>query len=96
MMLRDRKGMLFPVVTDCRICANKIYNERPLCLYDTVKKETDSDGKHISDRYRIDLTIEDHDDSLKILTGFVRMDRESDELFAGMPTTTGHMKRGAM
>jgi hypothetical protein len=24
------------------------------------------------------------------------MDRESDELFAGMPTTTGHMKRGAM
>ena len=96
MMLRDRKGMLFPVVTDCRICANKIYNERPLCLYDTVKKETDSDGRHISDRYRIDLTIEDHDDSLKILTGFVRMDRESDELFAGMPTTTGHMKRGAM
>lgn len=96
LVLRDRKGMLFPVMADCRICTNKIYNERPLCLYDTVKKEKLSGGSHTADRYRIDLTLESHDNSLKILTGFMRMDEEADDYFAHMPTTTGHMKRGAM
>ncbi len=95
-MLRDRKGKLFPVVSDCRICANRIYNERPLCLYDIVKKEINSDRQRISDRYRIDLTIEDYDASLKILNGFLLMDADSDAFFAGLPTTSGHTKRGAM
>ena len=95
-MLKDRRGMQFPVVCDCRICTNVIYNERPLCLYDQVKKEKREDVERLADRYRIDFTIEDRDRSADIIRHFLTTDEASDFFFAGLPTTTGHMKRGAI
>lgn len=93
--LRDRKGVSFPVVTDCLICTNKIYNERPLCLYDLVRKVITGKSDNLSDRYRIDFTIEDGDMTRHILTGFLMRDESSDGFFRELPTTTGHLKRGA-
>ncbi|MBQ9333891.1 MAG: U32 family peptidase [Lachnospiraceae bacterium] len=95
-MLRDRKGIRFPVVCDCRICTNIIYNERPLCLYDQVKREKTEDKDRLADRYRIDLTIEDREKSADIIRHFLKSNEDADAFFSDMPTTTGHMKRGAI
>ena len=51
-MLKDRKRKSFPVFTDCNICTNTIFNERPLNLYDMMNEVAQTGA----DRYRIVLT----------------------------------------
>ena len=55
--LIDRKDAEFPVKTDCKNCLNIIYNSVPL----SFKKDKQPSP------YRIELSVEDYDESLKIL-----------------------------
>ena len=87
LFLKDRKKAQFPVVTDCTICTNIIYNSLPLCLCDMM-----DDVRHVSsDRYRMNFTVESAEETSRIIKAFCGGGSLKD-----MKTTTGHMKRGAL
>ncbi len=78
--LRDRKGVLFPVVNDCRICTNTIYNSVPLeliSLSGQVKALKPSSVRYM-------FTVESRDEILRVLKGNL-----PDEV------TRGHFRKGA-
>ncbi|MCR5595038.1 MAG: U32 family peptidase [Lachnospiraceae bacterium] len=91
-LLKDRKGAEFPVVSDCAVCSNIIYNERPLSLYGMM-----NDIRCISaDSYRINLTVEDYEEAALVIRAFTYGSANYDHEMRNLKTTTGHMKRGAL
>ena len=85
--LKDRKKAEFPVVTDCTICTNIIYNHLPLSLCDMM-----NDISTIrADRYRIQFTVESAEETEEVIKAFCGSGSLKDT-----KTTTGHMKRGAL
>lgn len=78
--LRDRKGVLFPVVNDCTICTNTIYNSVPLDLVSLSGQVKDL--KPSSLRYM--FTVESGDEIRRIMKGDL-----PDEV------TRGHFRKGA-
>ena len=63
--LKDRKGVYFPVINECGICTNFIYNSVPLELV-SLKSETDRLGMG---SVRYSFTIETGEQTSKILRG---------------------------
>jgi len=64
-VLRDRKGMRIPVITDCRNCCNVIYNAVPLYL----GRQADRIDALGIRRIRMDLTTENTEETLALLAG---------------------------
>lgn len=77
--LRDRKGVLFPVVNDCKICTNLIYNSVPLeliSLAGQVKALSPSSVRYM-------FTVESGEETRRVLKGNL-----PDEV------TRGHFRKG--
>lgn len=91
-VLRDRKDAAFPVITDCNACTNVILNSLPLSLHNMIKdiKRTGISG------LRINLTVEDKDESEMILGAFLCGDPDMTGRLGRMEHTTGHLKRGVL
>ena len=86
MRMVDRMGNNLTVTTNCRNCYNVIWNANPTVLLGKMKN---IDDMGIFDHYRIDLTIEDDNDTVDVLESFIR-----GKAFEGKDYTTGHYKRG--
>lgn len=88
-ILTDRYNHNFSVYTDCNICTNIIYNDRPLSLHnfmDKIKK------LHISN-YRLRFTLETNTEMINVLDSY--LDKNSKfEYLNSIDTTTAHIKRG--
>lgn len=82
-LLKDRMGKDFPVVTNCRHCLNTIYNSVPLYL---ARERTAEDRKYTRS---IRFTVEENSLVEEVLEGFLL-----GEEFAPKDYTTGHEKRG--
>lgn len=82
--LKDRMGEEFPVMTDI-FCRSYIMNGKPKNLLDTTK-----DLKSIGfNSFRVDLTLEDYEESLVILKAFL-----SEQALTLDAFNRGHYKRG--
>ncbi len=90
--LVDRKNARFPVVTDCDVCTNVIYNSVPLSL----RNMSDRLLKTGVSRFRINLTTEDSRESAIVLGAYLDDDPDSVRELSGMPHTSGHLKRGVL
>jgi len=86
LILIDRYGKEFPVVTDCRHCYNTIYNSIPLSLHKEVEKE--------KGRYRLDFTVETQAETKQIIEYFCRTYRQAGGEPPYKEYTNGHNKRG--
>ena len=78
--LKDRQGVLFPVVLNCEHCYNVIYNAVPYSLH-TAKRELERIG---ASALRYDFALEDGSQCQQILKGE----------YPFTDYTTGHCKRG--
>ena len=78
--LKDRQGVLFPVVLNCEHCYNVIYNAVPYSLH-TANKEREKIG---AAALRYDFVLEDGSQCQQILKGE----------YPFTDYTTGHCKRG--
>ena len=78
--LKDRQGVLFPVVLNCEHCYNVIYNAVPYSLH-TAEKERERIG---ASALRYDFVLEDGSQCREILMGE----------YPFTDYTTGHCKRG--
>lgn len=92
----DRMGNHFPVNSDCTICTNIIYNDRPTSLHNYIDKLINSP----IDRFRIDLTCENVYESLNIINSYNDVISGNVDYsgfknsFSNSKFTTGHIKRG--
>lgn len=98
-ILTDRKNSKFPVRTDCSICTNIIYNDRPLSLYNMLEKLNKSKVA----RYRMDFTVECADEVKNILVAYLSKNKRdiydenslnADNYIKNIDYTNGHFKRG--
>ena len=80
MFLKDRKGILFPVVLNCEHCYNILYNAMPYSLH-TAQKERE---RIAACSHRFDFTTETGEECRRILHG----------TYAFSDYTAGHCKRG--
>ncbi|MCR5716489.1 MAG: U32 family peptidase [Lachnospiraceae bacterium] len=62
-MLTDRKGISFPVYTNCRQCFNILYNSLPTAIYEDLNLLVDDGIRH----FRMDFTLENAEE-VKCLT----------------------------
>ena len=88
--LKDRKGIEFPVQTNCRHCFNVLYNSCPLSLHAQMEK-----WSHGEAGLRMNFTMESAENTEAVLRWF--WDKQFEK--AGMPFpqyTTGHEKRGVL
>lgn len=88
--IEDRYNTRFAVLTDCNICTNVIYNERPTSLLKYKDLLYRSEISTVS----LNFTIEDSDETDIIIKAFCYNDSRANESINNMPTTTGHLKRG--
>lgn len=90
LFLKDRKGIRFPVVSQCEFCYNKIYNSTPLVLYD-LKDEI----RKLSARaVRLAFTLEGAEEVRSVLQSFRETFLEDGEGTIPSSYTRGHFKRG--
>lgn len=87
-ILSDRYQKDFPVYNDCTYCYNIIYNSVPLSLHKLFDK-----GKIRPGVCRLDFTVEDGEETGKIIEYFHKISRCYEEPFY-RDFTTGHYKRG--
>ncbi|MCD7883571.1 MAG: U32 family peptidase [Lachnospiraceae bacterium] len=95
--LRDRKNIVFPVLTRCLFCTNTIYNSVPLHLagcFEDIKKISPSS-------VRVSFTVETREETRHVLSiyedlfGRVLSGKDLSSLRnADLRTTKGHFKRG--
>lgn len=97
-LMEDRYGKSFPVYSDCLCCYNVIYNSVPLSLHRQFPWKIPSDGD-----YRLDFTLEQEEETRKIIRFFHHLATCSEKEGAGATDkqapvfeeyTTGHFKRG--
>lgn len=96
--ITDRKKIHFPVYTNCSHCYNIIYNSVPTSLHDYIWMLQEDGIKH----YRIELTVEDDNNSEKIIKTYQYLlntkresntkDQNSNKII--QETTGGHFRRG--
>jgi len=88
--LTDRYQKRFPVLRNCIHCMNTIYNSLPLSLHGELSKWPQNVD------FRLDFTIEDEQETIKILQYFVSIIKNR-AVMKNPPFdeyTTGHEKRG--
>ena len=88
--IRDRKGVLFPVQTNCRHCFNVIYNSCPLSLHAQMEK-----WKRNEVGLRMHFTMETAENTEAILRWFWK-NQFDDRNRPFFQYTTGHEKRGVL
>ena len=66
--IKDRTGRMLPVYPDCEHCNNTIYNAVVYSAYDL-----DKSGLPDNVTFRIDLTDEDHDNTVKVMEYYTGM-----------------------
>lgn len=88
----DRKGNRLPVENKCAYCYNLIYNPMPMSLFGIMDKAANVGA----DSYRINFTIEDKDEAVRVLDLFTGPAAFANlHSSAGMETfTRGHFTRG--
>lgn len=82
--IKDRMGKRLPVISDCRLCENTIYNSIPLSLHEEWKTVC-------CDTYKISFTIEDKKQVRSVLNGFLGSESHTPADF-----TKGHYKKGIL
>ncbi len=92
LLLRDRKGMEFPVRCDCDNCCNIIYNSLPTNLlgeWETIRKMGFSG-------FRLQFTVESGREAADTARAFAEVLKEGrlPGNLAGSEYTKGHFKRG--
>ena len=91
LMLRDRMGNLMPVMNECRYCMNTILNSRPVSLL----SEREAVMKLAPAHVRIDLTVENAEETGKILDAFISGFLKNTKTEEPEPLyTKGHFRRG--
>ncbi len=90
--LKDRKNAFFPVMNQCKICTNVIYNSLPMITFDRHELLEGLNPKSV----RVDFTIEDKAKVKEVLDLFekIYLHHESDEIM--ISHTKGHLKRGVL
>lgn len=88
--LKDRYKTEFQVYANCKHCYNVIYNSVPLSLHEKV-----SAGK-MKAVPRLDFTMENADETEKILDYFTSLFENNNILRPYEKFTTGHEKKGAL
>ncbi len=73
--LLDRKGMIFPVLTDCRNCRSTILNSQPLFLLDQLEDVL----KNSFGILRMDLTIESEEEGIQLVKQYLSRMRGIEE-----------------
>ncbi len=76
--VKDRKGVVFPVLTECRHCYNVIFNSVPTSLHKDMDIVRDLNPAEC----RVDITVEDTDEAGKAIEYYVN-------LLKGKKTTPG-------
>ncbi len=76
--VKDRKGVVFPVLTECRHCYNVIYNSVPTSLHKDMDIVRDLNPAEC----RVDITVEDVEEAGKAIEYYVN-------LLKGKKTTPG-------
>ncbi|MCK4259999.1 MAG: U32 family peptidase [Halanaerobiales bacterium] len=66
-VLRDRKRMDFPILTDCRRCQSVILNSRPLFLLEQLEEIMKMNFSVL----RMDLTIENQNEGLEMVRAYL-------------------------
>lgn len=84
MYMKDRTGKNLPVENKCAYCYNLIYNANPVSLFGIWNKVE----KLNPDVVRINLTIENEEETRRVLKGFERHEDPADNF------TRGHFTRG--
>lgn len=82
--IKDRLGKSLPVICNCRLCENTIYNSVPLSLHDEWNEV-------YCDTYKIAFTIENKKQVESILNGFLDSGHHVPADF-----TKGHYKKGIL
>ena len=91
LMLRDRMGNLMPVMNECRYCMNTILNSRPVSLL----SEREAVMKLAPAHVRIDLTVENAEETGKILDAFISGFLKNTKTEEPEPLyTKGHFRSG--
>ena len=88
--IEDRKGVRFPIKTDCENCQSITYNSVPISLL----SETDEVKKLGFKSVRIMLTIEDQKETTEIIDKAVKAFKYGDEVKENFAFTKGHFRRG--
>ena len=86
----DRYNHRFPVITDCNICTNIIYNDRPISLINNMSFVDKLDV----DSILINLTVESADEADIVIRAWVLEDEDAIASLKLVDSTTGHLKRG--
>ena len=86
-MLKDRMGKTFPVITDCGSCCNVLYNSLPLSLHETVAEGPSCD-------IRLAFTVETGQETEEVLGFFDGLLRGERPAVPYREYTRGHEKRG--
>lgn len=90
--LKDRKSAVFPVLNQCEICTNIVYNSLPVCLF-----EKSESMKNLGfSVFRIDFTIESKDKVKEILKLFHEAFVLGRKVEVDFDHTKGHLKRGVL
>ena len=82
--IKDRMGKRLPVINDCKLCENTIYNSIPLSLHEEWKTIC-------CDTYKISFTIEDKKQVSSVLGSFLGSKSHIPADF-----TKGHYKKGIL
>ncbi len=94
--IRDKKGVRFPVYTDCMHCYNVIYNSVPLNLSGHMKEIKKLDVS----AYRLDFVYENGSELTRILSAFENAvsGERTDDNYKLKPNayTTGHFVHGIL
>ena len=95
--LKDRKDVIYPVESNCKLCMNTIWNSLPTNLYEELWKWKE-DGIH---RFRIELSTESGEEAAEVIKAFhyliysLDCKGEKPSWMKQKAYTTGHMNRGA-
>lgn len=82
--IKDRMGKRLPVLNDCKLCENTIYNSIPLSLHEEWKTVC-------CDTYKLSFTIEDKKQVRSVLNSFL-----SSKSYIPADFTKGHYKKGIL
>ncbi len=90
--LRDRKQATFPVINQCEICTNIIYNSLPLAMFDNQRTIKNLHPQSL----RMDFTVESLKEETQVLRLFedIYINGQTKEL--PFRHTKGHLKRGVL
>lgn len=90
--LKDRKSAYFPVLNQCEICTNTLYNSLPLCLFEKSERIKDLGFSSL----RLDFTFETKEEVKEIINLYHEAFVLEKDVEVTFNHTKGHLKRGVL